>query len=97
MLKASIWSVFAWRWLPIGWKDFHIVRQGEETNKMQQQPIGFYHWPVILLLCSLKFEKMKKIHKIKVQNFLPPPPLIDNDFTGNLLLSAAINQSHFIQ
>jgi uncharacterized membrane protein len=74
MLKACIWSVFAWCWLPIGWKDFHIVRQGEETNKTQQQPIGFYHWPVILLLCSLKFEKMKTTHKIKVQNSPPPPP-----------------------
>ncbi len=61
MLKACIWSVFAWYWLPIGCKDFHIVRQGEETNETQQQP--------------------------------PPPTPIDNDFTGNLLLSAAINQS----
>ncbi len=34
---------------------------------------------------------MKTIPMKKVQNFLPPP--IDNDFTGNLLLSAAINQS----
>ncbi len=36
---------------------------------------------------------MITIPKIKVENFLPPLPPIDNDFTGNLLLSAAINQS----
>jgi len=36
---------------------------------------------------------MKTIPKIKVENFSPPPTPIDNDFTGNLLLSAAINQS----